>query len=236
VAAFGSLSDRAYSLYREAAGGHEREGETATQHLITRMMYIAGATSIAVRLNASWALSHPALSLLRDRYEQTVRFSWLARQSDNTQMTHYISSYYAKSIQLHHSLTEAQRNELIKMGFAPPEWLSAKPTKEERDYLNRWSSFDLRSMATKRDALPALSDCKLAKESLADLYNGIYAQFSSVSHYDMYSMNILGLHEAPNGQLVLAADPHFPSVSFRKFPPRGEADMGSNRTIRVDLK
>jgi hypothetical protein len=28
----------------------------------------------------------------------------------------------------------------------------------------------------------------------------------------MYSMNILGLHEAPNRQLVLAADPHFPSV------------------------
>ena len=43
-----------------------------------------------------------------------------------------------------------------------------------------------------------LSDCKLAKESLADLYNGIYAQFSSVSYYDMYSMNILGLHEAPS--------------------------------------
>jgi hypothetical protein len=212
VAAFGSLSDRAYSLYREAAGGHEREGETATQHLITRMMYIAEATSIAVRLNASWALSHPALSLLRDRYEQTVRFSWLARQSDDTQMVNYIASYYAKSIQLHHAMTEAERNELAKMGFTPPEWLSAKPTKEERDYLNRWKSLGLRSMATNRDALPALADCKLAKESLSDLYNGIYAQFSSVTHYDMYSMNILGFYEAPNGQLVLAADPNFPSI------------------------
>jgi hypothetical protein len=212
VAAFGSLSDRAYSLYREAARGHEREGETPPQHLITRMMYIAEVTSIALRLNASWALSHPALSLLRDRYEQTVRFSWLARQSDNTQMVRYVASYYAKSIKLHHSLTDAQRNELAKMGFTPPEWLATKPTKEEQDYLNRWSNLDLHSMANKRDALPPLSDCKLAKESVAYYYNGIYTHFSSVTHYDMYSMNILGLHKGASGQLVLAPDPHFPSI------------------------
>jgi len=175
-------------------------------------MYIAEVTSIAMRLNASWALSHPALSLLRDRYEQTVRFSWLARQSDNTQLVRYIASYYAKSIQLHHSMTEAQKKELDKMGFTAPEWVSTKPTKEERDYLNRWNSLDLRSMANKRDELPSLSYCKLGKETLGDLYNGIYVQFSSVTHYDMYSMNILGFHEAPNGQLVLAPDPHFPSI------------------------
>jgi hypothetical protein len=212
VAAFGSLSDRAYSIYRQAAGGHERQGETPTQHLVTRMMYIAEVTSIALRLNASWALSHPALSLLRDRYEQTVRFSWLARQSDNTQMVQYIASYYAKSIKLYHSMTEAQKKELDKMGFTAPDWLSASPTKEQRDYLNRWNSFDLRSMANERDNLPSLSDSRLGKETLGDLYNGIYAQFSSVTHYDMYSMNILGFHEAPNGQLVLAPNPHFPSV------------------------
>lgn len=212
VAAFGSISDKALELYREASGGHVRENETPTQHLVTRMMYIAEATSIAARLNASWALSHPALSLLRDRYEQTVRFSWLARQSDNVQMVRYIASYYAKSIQLHHSMSEAQRNELTKMGFTPPDWLIDKPTKDQREYLNRWNALDLRSMAEKRDKLAPLADCKLAQEPLADLYTSVYAQLSSVTHYDMYSMNILGLHKAPDGQLVLAADPHFPSI------------------------
>src|ERR1700755_1648974 len=44
------------------------------------------------------------------------------------------------------------------------------------------------------------------------MYDHIYAQFSSVTHYDMYSMNILGLHKTPDGQLVLAPDPHFPSM------------------------
>jgi hypothetical protein len=183
-----------------------------TQHLITRMMYIAEATSVAIRLNASWALSHPALSLLRDRYEQTVRFSWLARQSENTQMVRYIASYYAKSIQLYHSMTEAQKCELVKMGFTPPDWLAEKPTKEQRGYLERWNSLDLRSMANKRDKLPPISGCKLATEPLEDLYTSVYAQFSSVTHYDMYSMNILGLHKAPDGQLALGADPHFPSI------------------------
>jgi hypothetical protein len=212
VAAFGSVSDRAYELYREASGGHERQNETPTMHLITRMMYIAEATSIAARLNASWALSHPALSLLRDRYEQAVRFSWLARQSDNTEMVKYIASHYAKANSLYHSLPEAARDELAKMPFTSPGWMTEKATKEQRAYLNRWSQLDLRSMAQKRDKLPPLSACDVAKEGLGDLYTSIYAQFSSVTHYDMYSMNILGLHKAPNGQLVLAPDPHFPSI------------------------
>jgi hypothetical protein len=43
------------------------------------MLYIAEITSTAIRLNATWALTPAAMSLLRDRYEQTVRFSWLVR-------------------------------------------------------------------------------------------------------------------------------------------------------------
>ena len=53
VAAFGSLSARAFELYHDASGGHEREKETPTQHLVTRMMYVAEITSTALRLNAS---------------------------------------------------------------------------------------------------------------------------------------------------------------------------------------
>lgn len=212
VGAFGAISDKAFALYREAAGGHVREGETPTQHLITRMMYVAEATSIATRLNASWALSHPALSLLRDRYEQAVRFSWLARQTGTLQMIRYVASHYAKGMQLHRSMSDAAKEELKNIQGNTEEWVTADLTKEQRASLNRWNDLDLRSMAEKRDALPPLSECDVARETLAPLYTSIYAQFSSVTHYDMYSMNMLGLYKSPDGQMVLAPDPHWPSL------------------------
>jgi hypothetical protein len=175
VAAFGSTSERAYELYREAVGGHERKDETTTQHLVTRMMYIAEATGVVLRLGASWGLSHPALSLLRDRYEQTVRFSWLARQPNNHEMVKYVASHYAKSIKLYQSLPEAVRNELGKIPVTGEGWITEKPTKEQLKYLDRWNALDLRSMAQKRDALPPVSDCPLARESLSYFYTtGIY--------------------------------------------------------------
>lgn len=210
VAAFGSISDRAFALYREATGGHEREGETPTQHLITRMIYVAEATSLALRLNASWALSHPALSLLRDRYEQVVRFSWLAKQDDNEQMRRYVAAYLAKEVKLRKLLPKRAKEELEKMGWTSD---SIKEfSKDELNILNQWNSLDLKSMVEKRDKLTPVSDCEVGRETLSSLYVSIYTQFSSVTHYDMYSMGILGLHKAPNGQLVLAADPHFPSI------------------------
>jgi hypothetical protein len=212
VGAFGAISDKAFALYREAAGGHVRDGETPTQHLITRMMYVAEATSIATRLNASWALSHPALSLLRDRYEQVVRFSWLARQAGTMEMTRYVASYYAKGMQLHRSMSQAEKDEYVSIRGEVDEWMTTELTKQQRTSLNRWNDLDLHSMVKKRDELPPLSDCDVAKETLASLYTSIYAQFSSVTHYDMYSMNMLGLYKSPDGQMVLAPDPHWPSM------------------------
>lgn len=94
----------------------------------------------------------------------------------------------------------------------PEEWMTETPTKEQKAYLNRWESLDLASIAKKRDALPSRIPCKVASESLADLYAAVYQQFSSVSHGDMYAVRMLGLHKAPNGQLVLAVDPHWPAI------------------------
>ncbi|MCA0301713.1 MAG: hypothetical protein LCH95_04845 [Proteobacteria bacterium] len=176
------------------------------------MMYVAEATSVAIRVNASWALSHPALSLLRDRYEQVVRFSWLARQAGTMQMTRYVASYYAKAMQLHRSMSNIEKAEYVSIRGELDEWMSEELTKEQRASLNRWNDLDLRSMVQKRDKLPPLSDCEVAKEKLASLYTSIYAQFSSVTHYDMYSMNMLGLYKSPDGQMVLAPDPHWPSL------------------------
>jgi hypothetical protein len=210
-----NISDRAYELFTTATGGDVRSTETATQHLAIRMMYIARATSIALRLNSSWVLTHPALSLLRDRFEQVARFSWLARQRDNTEMSKYLASYYARSIKLHHGMTLQQKAEFDRLITSVPGWLKEKPTKEQREYLDRWNSIDLFSMVKKRDALPPLADTTLGNAPLADLYNSVYAQFSSVTHYDMYSINMLSLHKPPKGDtLVLAPDPGFPAIIF----------------------
>jgi hypothetical protein len=212
VAAFGSISERAFALYTQASGGDQRGHETPTQHLVVRMMYVAEVTSTAARLNASWALTHAGLSLLRDRYEQVVRFSWLARQPDNSEMVKYIASYYAKGIALYHSLPQSIRDEFEKIPGGFEKWMAEKPRKDQKTYLNRWNTLDLRSMAEKRDKLPPLSNIALEKESLAHWYVSIYAQFSSVTHYDMYSINMLGIHRAPDGAYVLAADPQFPAI------------------------
>ena len=81
------LSRKAFERFHQARGGRERSGESGKEHLLTRLMYMAESASTAVRLNATWSLSLPAMSLLRDRYEQVVRFSWLARQTDKRTLT-----------------------------------------------------------------------------------------------------------------------------------------------------
>jgi hypothetical protein len=212
IVAFGSVSERAFQLYLDASGGEIKEGETQSGHVVTRMMYIARVTSLAVRLNCSWALTHPAFSLLRDRYEQAVRFSWLARQPNDEQMKQYVAAFYGKSIKIFQDLSPNVQQQLKNAGLASDTWLTEKPTKEQKAYLNRWTDLDLRSMVDKRDKLSPLSSCALAKEKLGDFYTTIYAQFSSVADYDMYSLAMLGLHKAPNGDLVLATDPNFPLI------------------------
>jgi hypothetical protein len=60
------------------------------------MLYIAEATSTAIRLTASWLLNPAAMSLLRDRYEQTIRFSWLVRSPDGAEFEKYERSMHGK--------------------------------------------------------------------------------------------------------------------------------------------
>jgi hypothetical protein len=212
VAAFCDLSKRSFEKFHDVRGGDPKQGEeTPREHLLTRLMYVGEATSTAIRMNATWALSLPAMSLTRDRYEQTVRYSWLARQSDNVEIAKFVGSYYAKTNKLYQGLTPNIREEMDKI-VSPKGWMTEKPTKEEKAYLARWESLDLASMAKKRDALPSKVAGKVASETLADLYGPIYQQFSSVSHGDMYAIRMLELHKAPSNQIVLAPSPYWPAI------------------------
>jgi hypothetical protein len=67
-------------------------------------------------------------------------------------------------------------------------------------------------MGKKRDEFPPLAEEHVAKEKLGHWYDGIYAQFSSVSHYDRYSLELLAVNKTPTGKLYLGAPPHWPRM------------------------
>jgi len=213
VGACCDLSERVWSKYNDLAGGYVHSGQANLEFLITRMLYIAEITSTAIRLNATWALTHAAMSLLRDRYEQTIRFSWLVRNPEPGTFAKYERAIVAKI----NSITRNLDPEIIERfeataGRPIPGWATEKPNKEDQAFLDAWNALDLKSMAMKRDALPPLADTVLGKDRLANSYEAIYRQFSSVSHYDRYSIELLGIQKGPDGQGMLAAAPHWPGL------------------------
>jgi hypothetical protein len=211
--AYCDVSEQAYDLFHSVMGGQDKRDENDLSYLITRLIYISEITSTAIRLNGSWALTHAAMSLTRDRYEQVVRFSWLARQKDDKEMKKFFSYYHARANKIFTSLKKEAKDEFDKMVDNPPEITTRPLTKDEKQYLEAWGSLDLLSMVRKRDALPAFGTSAIATQKLEMLYAPIYQQFSSVSHSDMYSVALLGHHKPPQGeQLVLAADPHWPAT------------------------
>jgi hypothetical protein len=89
IANFCDFAERVWEIYRQLATQHGPIAHGSRKYLVVRMMYIAEVTSNAIRLNATWSLTPAAMSLLRDRYEQTVRFSWLVRNPDQGEYLKY---------------------------------------------------------------------------------------------------------------------------------------------------
>lgn len=81
-----------------------------------------------------------------------------------------------------------------------------------RAFFEEWSKLDLRSMGKKRDEFPSLAEEYVAKEKLGAWYDVIYAQFSSVSHYDRYSLELLTINKTPTGKPYLGAPSHWPKM------------------------
>jgi hypothetical protein len=213
VAALCELTERVWSTYLGMAGAYVHAGEDSCEYLVVRMLYIAEITSSAVRLNASWALTVAAMSLLRDRYEQVVRFSWLFRNPDPAEFQKYERSKLAKITSLVRNMSPETRSQYQELTGKPlPAWATDTPTKEERAQLEAWNKMDLRTMATGRDAFPPIADTVLAKQPVAGWYGSIYSQLSSVTHYDHYGIELLGLQKMADGSPVLATQPHWPGM------------------------
>jgi hypothetical protein len=204
--------ERVWEIYREHATDFGSVRHGTRDYLIVRMMYIAEVTSTGIRLNATWGLIPPAMSLLRDRYEQAVRFSWLVRNPDDEEFVKYERAIFGKINALVRNVDPAtvQRFEQ-KLGRAPS--CATEPlSKEERAYFDAWTTLDLRSMAQKRDAFPPITDTPLAKRRLATWYTSVYAQLSSVSHYDRYSIELVKPIENKDGTVMLSMEPHWLSL------------------------
>jgi len=202
--AFHDLSVNAFALYHERIA--ECDADRPLNDLIRRMMYVAEASSVALRLNASWALTHPAFSLCRDRFEQCVRFSWLARQSDDREWYRYIADYYLTRHRLKNAFKQSGIDPLVDLDDGLDE---APPYVRER--FAYWRNTPVDQIARRRDELDGITGSRVDREALLGFYDSIYRQGSSVSHYDLYSINMLGLHEGPAG-VVLAPDPYMPIV------------------------
>ena len=202
--AFHGLSVRAFAMYHD--GIVSADTARPLVDLIRRMTYVAEATSSGLRLNASWALTHPAFSLCRDRYEQCVRFSWLARQSDDREWYRYIADYYLTR----HRLKSAFQQSGIDVPVDLDDGLGQAP-KHVRERFAYWRNTPVDQIARRRDGLAGITGSVVDRETLLSFYDSIYRQGSSVSHYDLYSVNMLGLYDGPE-ELVLAPDPGMPIV------------------------
>lgn len=203
-AAFHELSVVAFAAFHERVNTAEPRPFT---ELVRKMVYVAEATSVALRLNASWALTHPAFSLCRDRYEQCARFSWLARQTDDREWHRYIADKYFREARIKRAFAD-RGVDIPELDTSSFEELPDDKKKSFR----HWDNLKLDRLAEGRDKLEGITGSRLDHETLRWHYDSIYRQGSSVSHYDFYSINMLGLYEGPKG-LVLAADPSLPIVA-----------------------
>jgi hypothetical protein len=188
------LVERVWEMYREHATEYGNIAHGSRQYLFVRMMYIAEVTSNGIRLNATWSLIPAAMSLLRDRYEQAVRFSWLVRSLDDEEFLKYERAIFGKINALVRNVDNATVSRFEETMGPIPSWVTEPLSKEQRAYLDAWNALDLRSMAQKRDALPPITDTPLAKRRLASWYNSVYAQFSSVSHYGWFRDAVLAVY------------------------------------------
>lgn len=211
VKSFSTISERAFHLFHSIMGGHEKENQNDRDYLITRLIYISEITSTAIRLNASWALTHAAMSLTRDRFEQVVRFSWLARQKDDAEMQKFYAYYHARANKIFLGIKGKAKEEFEKIVDSPPEWTTRPFTPEEKKYFEAWEKLDLLSLVKKRDKIESLGSSIMATQLLENYYAPVYQQFSSVSHSDMYSVALLSLHRNVQGNFVLAPDPYWPA-------------------------
>jgi hypothetical protein len=148
------LTERVWLKYLDLIG-NRMPAKDSREFLIMKMLCIAELTSTAIRLNMSWGLSHPGMSLFRDRYEQTLRFSWLVRNPDPQAFSKYDRTKFATMGDLARSVSAETRANFEKLLGPIPPWASEPLSKDQRKFFEEWSNLDLRSMGKKARRISA---------------------------------------------------------------------------------
>jgi hypothetical protein len=206
------LDERVWEVFRTHARERGPIEHRSQDYLIVRMMHIAEATSNAIRMNATWEFTAPTMSLLRDRYEQTVRFSWLIRNPNQKEYQKYERFMIAKIRTMVRNVAPETVNRITKSGQALPLWTTEPLTKEEQSYLTEWEKLDLCSMAAKRDSFPPITDNHLSKVKLQPWYNAVYRQFSSIAHYDRFAVEMVKPLPIEGEKVVMGFEPYWPKL------------------------
>jgi hypothetical protein len=205
------FDERVWEVFRTHAEEHGAIDLATLGYLIVRMMHIAESTSNAIRMDATWQLIPPAMSLVRDRYEQTVRFSWLVRNPDQEEFHKYERFMFAKIRNVVQDIAPETVKRFSLSGQLPL-WATEPLSKEDREYLEAWTKLDLRSMAAKRDGFLPIAENLLSNEKLEEWYNPVYRQFSSISHYDRFSMEMVRPLAIGDGHVALGLMSHWPKL------------------------
>jgi hypothetical protein len=206
------LDERVWKVFRTHAAEHGSIEHGSHDYLIVRMMYIAEITSNGIRMNATWGLIPPAMSLVRDRYEQAVRFGWLVRNPNQTEFQKYDRFMIAKIRSIVRNIAPETVKRFTEAGQALPLWTTEALTREDRDYLEEWEKLDLHSMAAKRDNFPPIANNRVSNEKLEPWYNAVYRQLSSMSHYDRFAVEIVRPLPVEEGKVVMGLQPHWPKL------------------------
>lgn len=214
VAAFSALSERSFCLFDRAIEVNSSKLKRPLDHLVVRMAYQAKTTSMAIRINNSWALVLPALSLARIRLEQSIVCSFLLHEDPNKGLYPFLKfipigehrwakealsdASLAANLQINLSKTEAD-------AIAAQSELTPGFTLEDGKFQRSWTPLDLRSMAVRRDKLVKEQSGRILKQPLETDYISIYRASSAVVHADCASLSYryLDLFAAPSGKPVL---------------------------------
>lgn len=218
VAAFASLSDKAFTLFDDLVERHWTLLSRPVHHLFLRMAYQAKTTSLSIKLCNSWALCLPAFALTRVRLEQTIISSYLIHEDESVGLSPFVQFI---PIGQHKAMRVVMEDPALakELAHINVSAIKAEAGKAQQDFApnftisndkfeRKWTKLDLRSMAKKRDAL-VKGSALIFKESLERQYISVYVQASSIVHADSSSLSysFLDLFKTPEGGAVLMAVP-----------------------------
>lgn len=219
VSAFSALSEKSHAIFDKLIGENWSLLSRPVHHLFLRVAYQAKTTSLAIRLNNSWALNLPAFALTRVRLEQTIICSYLIYEDESAGLLPFvryipIGEHKGLRVALEDSSLSKELSKIVDPTISEAEAVAAQEKFTPGFSLNNgkfernWTKLNLRSIAKKRDKLVNAS-ASIFKQSLEREYISIYKVACSIVHADCSSLsyNYLDLFQVPTGKPVLMAVP-----------------------------